>query len=932
MNIAELFISIFNMSITASYVVVAVVLLRLLLHKAPRWISCALWALVGLRLVLPFSFESVMSVMPGESTVTKKLWNAARPVINSGSPAAADTFDPATLKNIPIPDSAAGDTVMQTLLYIAGLVWIIGMLAMVLYSVITYVRLRRSVRSAVLFERGIYQSEAVASPFITGVLRPKIYLPFSVGEADRSYVISHEKTHIKRKDHWIKPFGFLLLTVYWFNPLIWVAYILLCRDIEFACDEAVMRKIGDEKKRAYSTALLDCAANRRSIAICPLAFGEVGVKDRVKNVLNYKRPAFWVIVLAVVVCIVSAVCLLSNPKGNDDTSFEHPYAEQLFAYRTSFVGDNSAVAGIIGLLEFPTDIMYDHIELHTGAQPYGVEVYFNTTPEVKAVYYTSDPDHIETFQISACIMFSLIENADQITFYLDDGSENNDGFVFTREWAESVVGADLWTESSSAENLDSLITQIGGHVENAYAPADEGIPEGTFAPSDVVYLGFWNDVTADGFLAQHKDETFTMASGTFHAGQTGYRVRYEDMTIGDEIATLDENDAFAVDVSGFGNKAGWRVVTTEGSDTGYRIFLMDAEVWVGHWGWYGSDHDAWWCEYLFRVSPTDGGATGIDSVGEGQNSASIDFHAGQYRCIAALPGSWKDLYSAVQSDRGITFYDEANADYGGCLFAIFWMTENEAEDPWAHGIAIDGCKLIQQTDGGGFYAVYPYTDVEYDYEDEKKTVEYQSMLADMDDICDTLVYSAAQETAGNPLPATDNLPRGYEADAADDGTLYSWQDSSLNTRGYIGWIKQPVGWLVLKQGISLGSEDAYVYLTYDGGRTWVEIGNANSLHRMGVTGAGFASEQVGFISYRYYVDAGPDIWQTTDGGDTWARMDITVPERYRVESYRFTPLSPQFDGEEGDYPILVYKWRDDGNYDQETITMHSHDGGLSWSF
>lgn len=501
MRLEELFVNLLNMSITAGYVVVAVILLRLLLRKAPRWISCTLWALVGLRLVLPFSIESVMSLIPRSAAVTPDILHSTEPAISSGVSAVNSVVNP-TIGGSMAPAVADSTNPLQIVMTIAGIVWIVGMIAMVLYSAITYGKLQRKVASAVLFKDNIYESDAISSPFVLGIIKPRIYLPFAVGEEDREYVVSHEQAHIRRKDHWIKPFGFLLLTVYWFNPLIWVAYVLLCRDIEVACDEAVIKNIGGDEKKAYSLALLNCAVKRKNIAMCPLAFGEVGIKERVKNVLNYKKPAFWIIIVAVIACIVATICLLSNPKEKTDTSYEHPNAEQLFEYRTAYVGDNSAVGNIVSLLGFPTDVKYDHIELQTSAEPYGVNVYFSVTPKVKAAYHTSEPDHIDVFRENACIMFSLIGNADKVTFRLDDGTGNPADLQFTREWAESIVGTDLWSESNSAEKLDSLITRINEHVKNAYASAAEKISTGPF-------VGYVKDMSTGTF------DVYTKEHGTY---------------------------------------------------------------------------------------------------------------------------------------------------------------------------------------------------------------------------------------------------------------------------------------------------------------------------------------------------------------------------------------------------------------------------------
>ena len=214
----------------------------------------------------------------------------------------------------------------NNIMTILTIVWTIGILLLVAYTVISYWRLRRKVDTAVRYKDNIFQSENVKSPFVLGIIKPRIYLPFNMNGQDLEHVVAHEQAHIHRKDHWWKPFGFLLLTIHWFNPLVWLAYVLLCRDIELACDERVIKELGNEQRADYTQALVACSVNRRMIAACPLAFGEVGVKDRVKSVMNYKKPAFWGVVLAVIVCVFVAVCFLTNPvtknNGTDGTVTE----------------------------------------------------------------------------------------------------------------------------------------------------------------------------------------------------------------------------------------------------------------------------------------------------------------------------------------------------------------------------------------------------------------------------------------------------------------------------------------------------------------------------------------------------------------------------------------------------------------------------------
>ena len=313
------FLKLVNLSISAGWLVLAVLVLRLVFRKAPRWTFCLLWALVALRLVCPFSLESALSLIPSAQTLPPEILYTATPQINSGIPAINSAVNPVLGQSMaPAPGASANPT--QVWSFILSCIWMAGMAAMVLYALLSYWRLRRQLATATLLWENIKQSEYVDSPFVLGLFRPVIYLPYGMEEGDRAYVVAHERAHIRRKDHWWKPLGFLLLSVYWFNPLLWLAYVLLCRDIEGACDEKVIRKMGLEDRRGYSTALLNCSVHRRSIAACPLAFGEVGVKERVKSVMNYKKPAFWLVVAALAACGAAAVCFLTNPPAGREFS------------------------------------------------------------------------------------------------------------------------------------------------------------------------------------------------------------------------------------------------------------------------------------------------------------------------------------------------------------------------------------------------------------------------------------------------------------------------------------------------------------------------------------------------------------------------------------------------------------------------------------
>ena len=336
---SELFLEIVNRSIAASWIVIAVLILRFCLKKAPKWVNVLLWGIVAVRLIFPFSIESALSLIPSAETVSPSIMMETAPSVQTGVPALNQVINPVIDHSLsPAPGASANP--LQIWIPVMAAVWLAGAAALLLYSAISYWRLRRRVREAVILRDNIYQSENAGSPFVLGIIQPKIFLPYSVDSGALAYVIAHEQAHIRRGDHWWKPLAFLLLTVHWFNPLLWLGYILLCRDIELACDEKVIREMGSEQRADYTQALVSCSVSRRSIAACPLAFGEVGVKTRVKSVMNYKKPAFWIILASALICAAAAVCFLTNPKteqslpsGGDNVSDMGPaQVEKWFDY------------------------------------------------------------------------------------------------------------------------------------------------------------------------------------------------------------------------------------------------------------------------------------------------------------------------------------------------------------------------------------------------------------------------------------------------------------------------------------------------------------------------------------------------------------------------------------------------------------------------
>ena len=309
-----IFLKLLNLSISASWLVLVVLALRLVLKRAPNWVNVLLWGMVALRLMLPFSIESALSLIPSAETVSPEVVQFdPAPTITSGVELIDNAVNPSLSESFAAAPLASVNP-LYVWTYLAGWVWLIGLAAMLAYALVSYLRLRRRVSASIPLRENIYVCDEVPSPFILGIVRPRIYLPSALDEAQRGSVLSHERAHLARRDHWWKPLGFALLAVYWFNPLLWLAYTLLCRDIELACDERVLRGMDAGQVKAYSSALLACSVPRRMIAACPLAFGEVGVGARVKNALRYKKPAFWVVAASVIVCIVVAVCFLTNPE------------------------------------------------------------------------------------------------------------------------------------------------------------------------------------------------------------------------------------------------------------------------------------------------------------------------------------------------------------------------------------------------------------------------------------------------------------------------------------------------------------------------------------------------------------------------------------------------------------------------------------------
>ena len=313
----EIFLKLLNMSITASWIILAVLGIRLLFRRIPKWISCLLWGIVAIRLIFPFSIESTFSLQPSAEPIKSSTMVEGEripyvPFIDSNVDVVENTINPALAETFAYQETQSVAP-LQIVTEIAGGLWLCGMVVLLILALVSMIKLRLCVREAVLYRENIYICDAVKSPFILGIIKPRIYLSSALSEEEMDYIIAHERAHLKRKDHLWKPFGYLLLCIYWFNPLCWIAYIMLCKYIELACDEKVIKDMSFGDKKEYSRVLLFCATQRHLVMACPLAFGEVGVKERVKTVLNYKKPTFWITIAAIVVCAIVAICFLTNP-------------------------------------------------------------------------------------------------------------------------------------------------------------------------------------------------------------------------------------------------------------------------------------------------------------------------------------------------------------------------------------------------------------------------------------------------------------------------------------------------------------------------------------------------------------------------------------------------------------------------------------------
>ena len=487
----KLFDTVLELSWQAGLIALAVMAVRLVLRKkASRRALCMLWALVALRLLLPVSLtvESPVSLQAEEAPVSRAyhaMQEARTSIPEEAAPAPAESSGAAAAV---IPTEPAAEPVtLRTFARWLPWIWVIGMGCMAAYMLLSFIWMRLTLRRAEHIQDNVYRCTQWSTPFVLGIIAPCIYVPESVSEEDLPQVLAHERCHIRRWDHVVKPFAFLLLAVNWFNPVLWVAYVLLGRDMENACDEMALKNADAAQRAAYSRALVSCAAQPKMAAVCPLAFGEVAVKERVKNVLGYKKPAIWAAVILAAAAVVIGVCLLTKPSYKNVGTLD---AEKLFALRTEYVGDNSAVGAILDVLGLPemgdtadSDTYAYSIRLDTNRKPMGVTVCYafaGDVPERSAEWNRKMAQR-------GYIAMALIDNIDWFrwtdidqagTSHVTGAVYSGDGVVYSSDHAGYVDA--LSAARESVEGLQTYMDMLRTMAEDGSIVYYEGDAQPSF--------------------------------------------------------------------------------------------------------------------------------------------------------------------------------------------------------------------------------------------------------------------------------------------------------------------------------------------------------------------------------------------------------------------------------------------------------------------
>lgn len=473
----NLFLVILNMSITASYVALAVIVVRLLLRRAPKIFSYILWAAVAIRLITPVSFVSSFSILglvkfrnkAGAGFmefVPQEIVMQKNPVVDIGIKKISHLIN----SSLPVVTPTVSANPMQIIVWIGSIIWITGVIILLLFSILSYLKILVKVRTATLVKDNIYETDQIDTPFVCGFLNPKIYIPIGMSDHELSYILLHEKIHLMRRDYLIKPFAFMLLIIHWFNPLMWLSYALMSKDMEMSCDESVVNKMGHQIKGSYSTSLLTLSVSKKGLLTgSPLAFGESNVKARIKNILTYRQPSKWmiatymlVIAALVVGCTSNPMPLQQSPLGSSQSLYSGYNIDKLMENKTLYVGNASKVGGLISGMVEPTGVEWNGMALQTTTQPYGVTINYIMNDPIHGIEEGEIND--EVFRRNSILLLSLIDNVDIITYSIVDNSGQNDGmvnsFTFTREQAEKLFEEDVRHYATDETSLRQLIDRL----------------------------------------------------------------------------------------------------------------------------------------------------------------------------------------------------------------------------------------------------------------------------------------------------------------------------------------------------------------------------------------------------------------------------------------------------------------------------------------
>lgn len=494
----DIFLRIVELSWQAGVLALAVMLARLALRRAPKWAVCLLWVLVAVRLVLPVSLQSPVSLQAAQSPVTTALYElpqtqeAAQKTDEMLSGGSAEPVTPLPPTEIVTPQPVPASKPVMTVSLLAA-IWLAGVVMMLTYMLVSYLGIYRRVCTAVRLEDNVYRCGSWGTPFVLGLLHPRIYVPEGMDDAALPQVLAHERCHIRRGDHLVKPLAFLLLALHWFNPVLWAAYVLLGRDMENACDERVLRGMDGAGRAAYSRALVACAVRQRPAAVCPLAFGEVAVQERVKNAMNGKKPAIWAAVLLAIAAAIIAVCFLTSPDRQEEPVPSGDWnAETLYAMRTPYVGDNSAVSGIlgaIGLDKMGQGVWSFALRLDTEQEPYGLTLCYTSKFETVV---GAGSAWTQQMKAGSYLAMALIDNAEWVAWQengTETGRVTNDGAYDIAAARQSVDGLRQLIEQLEADIAGGA---VGGTRQVYYSPAAVTREDGVSARlADVTYQNNW---------------------------------------------------------------------------------------------------------------------------------------------------------------------------------------------------------------------------------------------------------------------------------------------------------------------------------------------------------------------------------------------------------------------------------------------------------